>query len=73
MIYFENCSDQINKDRALKFFGEGFNVKERINTTNLKNCLGINNQRQGVDKMVENKFYNVKFHSILQDLKKKNK
>jgi hypothetical protein len=49
-------------------FLEEFNVKERINTTNFKNCLGINSQRQGVDKMVENKFYNVEFHSMLQDL-----
>jgi len=30
--------------------------------------LGINSQRQGVDKMVENKFYNVEFHSMLQNL-----
>lgn len=50
------------------FYGEKFNVKEIINTTNFKNCLGINNQRQGVDKMVENKFYNVEFLSMFQDL-----
>jgi hypothetical protein len=68
MIYLKNYSDQINKDRALKFLLGKFNVKEIINTTNFKNCVGINNQRQGVDKMVENKFYNVEFHSMFQDL-----